>query len=84
MQSSFDDTKVKIREAVVENIPKEAEISRIEFEGPRIAIYTKRPEVIAEQGHIITDIVTKIRKRIVIRSDPSVRLLEQEAEKIIQ
>ncbi|MDQ1279853.1 MAG: uncharacterized protein QG670_1115 [Thermoproteota archaeon] len=83
MTSSFNDTKVKIRDAVLEHVPKEAEISRIEYEGPRIAIYTKRPEILVEQSYVITEIVNLIKKRIVIRSDPSVRLSEPETEKLI-
>ncbi|MFQ6076819.1 MAG: beta-CASP ribonuclease aCPSF1 [Candidatus Bathyarchaeia archaeon] len=79
----MSETNIKIREEILERIPKEAELSRIEFEGPRIAIYTKRPEVLVEKSYIITEIVNRIRKRIVVRSDPSVRLPEHETEKMI-
>jgi len=80
----FNETQVKIREAILKNIPKEAEVSRIEFEGPRLAIYTKKPEVIVENSYIITDLVGILRKRIVMRSDPSVRLPEAEARKLVK
>jgi len=79
--SSID--KAEIRQTILEHIPKEAEITRIEFEGPSLAIYTKKPEILIEQSHIVADIVNMIRKRIVVRSDPSVRLLEKDAEKAI-
>lgn len=79
-----DKTKVEISQTILENIPKEAEISRIEFEGPALAVYTKKPEVLIEQSYIISDIVNLIRKRIVVRSDPSVRLSEKEAEGVIR
>ena len=79
-----DKTKVDISQTIFQHIPKEAEITRIEFEGPALAIYTKKPEVIVEQSYIISDIVSLIRKRIVVRSDPSVRLPEKEAERIIR
>jgi len=75
----FNETQVKIRNAILKNIPKEAEVSRIEFEGPRLAIYAKKPEVLVENSFIITDLVSILRKRIVIRSDPSVRLSEPKA-----
>jgi len=75
--------KVEIRRTILEYIPKEAEITRIEFEGPSLAIYTKKPEILIEQSHIVADIVNMIRKRIVVRSDPSVRLPEKETERII-
>jgi len=75
---------VRIRDALLKHIPKEAEISRIEFEGPNIAVYTKRPEILIEQNYIIADIVNALHKRIVIRSDPSARLSEKESLKEIQ
>ncbi|MDH5267368.1 MAG: beta-CASP ribonuclease aCPSF1 [Candidatus Bathyarchaeota archaeon] len=71
-------------QSILERVPKEAEITRIEFEGPALAIYTKKPEVLIEQSYVIADIVNLIRKRIVVRSDPSVRLPEKDTEKIIQ
>jgi len=77
-------SKLEISQYILENIPKEAEVTRIEYEGPAIALYTKRPEILIEQSSIITDIVSMIRKRIVIRSDPEVRLPERETQKIIK
>jgi len=74
--------KIEISKYILEHVPKEAEVTRIEYEGPALAVYTKRPEVLVDQSTAIADIVNVIRKRIVIRSDPSVRLVETEAEKI--
>jgi len=82
--ASFNELQVRIRDALLKHIPKEAEISRIEFEGPNIAVYTKRPEILIEQNYIIADIVNALHKRIVIRSDPSARLSEKESLKEIQ
>ncbi|MBS7648321.1 MAG: beta-CASP ribonuclease aCPSF1 [Candidatus Bathyarchaeia archaeon] len=80
---SNEKNKTEIRQIIIEHIPKEAEITRIEFEGPALAIYARKPEILIEQEHIITNIVNIIKKRIVPRSDPSVRLPEKEAEKVI-
>jgi predicted metal-dependent RNase len=66
--------KVEISQHILEHIPQQAEVTRIEFEGPALAVYTKKPEILIEQSYIIADIVNFIRKRIVVRSDPSVRL----------
>jgi KH/beta-lactamase-domain protein len=74
--------KVEISQYILEHVPKEAEVTRIEYEGPALAVYTKRPEILVEQSNTIADIVSIIRKRIVVRSDPSVRLPENEAERI--
>lgn len=82
--TSIAEIQGKIAAIVLEKIPAEAEVSRIEFEGPRIAVYTKRPEVLVEQSQAVTQIVGLIRKRIVIRSDPSVRKDERETERLIK
>jgi KH/beta-lactamase-domain protein len=74
--------KIEISQYILEHVPKEAEVTRIEYEGPTLAVYTKKPEVLVEQSTVIADIVNIIRKRIVIRSDPSVRLPEKDAERI--
>src|SRR5437879_13048309 len=61
-------------------MPKDAEITRIEFEGPRLAIYVKNVGLLAEQSYVVTEIVNLLHKRIVIRSDQSIRLPEREAQ----
>jgi len=78
------DAQSKIQHVILQHVPKEAEISRIEFEGPRLAIYTKKPEILINQSYIVTDIVNLIRKRITLRSDPSIRMSEEEAKKFIK
>jgi KH/beta-lactamase-domain protein len=79
---SSEKDKIEISHYILEHVPKEAEVTRIEYEGSTLAVYTKRPEILVEQGSTVVDIVNIIRKRIVIRSDPSVRLPEKDAERI--
>jgi hypothetical protein len=81
--TAYAKTKVAVSQTILEYVPKEAEVTRIEFEGPTLAVYTKKPEILIEQSSIIADIVSLIRKRIVVRSDPSVRVPEKEAENLI-
>jgi len=81
--TTYAKTKVAVSQTILEYVPKEAEVTRIEFEGPTLAVYTKKPEILIEQSSIIADIVSLIRKRIVVRSDPSVRVPEKEAENLI-
>ncbi len=76
--------KVDISQHILENIPPQAEVTRIEYEGPALAVYTKKPDVLVEQSYIIADIVKRIRKRIVVRSDPSIRAEERDTERIIK
>jgi KH/beta-lactamase-domain protein len=74
--------KIEISQYILEHVPKQAEVTRIEYEGPSLAVYTKKPEILVGQSSVIADIVNMIRKRIVVRSDPSVRLPEKDAERI--
>ena len=77
-------TYSEIRQAILDKIPPEVGITRIEFEGPRLAIYCQKPEILQERGHIVGEIAGIIKKRIVIRSDPSVRMPEPQSEIIIK
>jgi len=76
-----DKDKIEISQYILQHVPKEAEVTRIEYEGPMLSVYTKKPEILVEQSGVIAEIVGVIRKRIVVRPDPSVRLPEVEAEK---
>jgi len=82
--TAAEKSKVEICQTVLQHIPEEAEVTRIEFEGPTLAVYTKRPEIIIERSSIIANIVGSIRKRIVVRSDPSVRLDEKDTKRIVK
>jgi predicted metal-dependent RNase len=74
----------EIRNAILEKIPPEVGITRIEFEGPRLSIYAKKPEILHQESHIIGELAGVIKKRIVIRSDPTVRMPELQSENIIK
>ena len=76
--------QVDISQHILEKIPPEAEVTRIEYEGPALAVYTKKPEILVEQSFVIAEIVKLIRKRIVVRSDPSIRAKERDTERIIK
>jgi KH/beta-lactamase-domain protein len=81
VQNSSGD-KIEISQYILQHVPKEAEVTRIEYEGSTLAVYTKKPEILVDQSNVVANIVNVIRKRIVIRSDPSVRVPETEAERI--
>ena len=82
MARNSEKDKIEISQYILEHVPREAEVTRIEYEGPMLSVYTKKPEILVDQSSIVAEIVGVIRKRIVIRPDPSVRLPETEAEKI--
>jgi KH/beta-lactamase-domain protein len=56
-------------------------VTRLEFEGPRIAIYTADPSVFAERNNVARELVNLIKKRVVVRPDESIRMPEEEARK---
>ncbi|MHA1145697.1 MAG: beta-CASP ribonuclease aCPSF1 [Candidatus Helarchaeota archaeon] len=73
----------ELKQYILKNIPPKSEVTQIEFEGPEIAIYSKNPRVLIDFRETIKELAKLIRKRIVIRSDPSVRMEEEETKKII-
>ncbi|PHY08408.1 MAG: beta-CASP ribonuclease aCPSF1 [Nitrosarchaeum sp.] len=68
---------------ILQSIPKEANLTKIEYEGPRIALYTKTPRYLMENNETISNLVNIIKKRIVVRTDESIRKSEEEARKIL-
>jgi KH/beta-lactamase-domain protein len=68
---------------ILQSIPKEAKVTKIEYEGPRIALYTNAPRYLMENNELISNLVNIIKKRIVIRTDESIRKSEEEARKIL-
>jgi len=69
--------------AILTSIPAEAQITRIEYEGPRIALYTKNPKYLHQNNYIISEIVNSVKKRVVTRTEKSIRKPEQDAKSIL-
>lgn len=76
--------RLGIISSIYNGIPKEAQITRIEFEGPEIAVYVKNPSALTDKMDIIKKIVKEIKKRIVIKADSSVRKDKRETTEIIK
>ena len=72
-----------IMATVLKAIPKETNVTKIDYEGPRIAIYTKTPRFLMENNTVISNLVNTIKKRIVVRTDDSIRKPEEDARKIL-
>ena len=70
--------------SIARELPPEALISKMEFEGPFIVVYCKNPQILIYNKDIIKDIAKKYKLRVVIRSDEEVRKKEEEAKKIIR
>jgi len=72
-----------IRKTIASNIPVEAGLKKIEFEGPYIVIYVRNPEFIVSNNMFIRNIAKTIKKRIIVKVDESSRKKKEEAKKII-
>jgi len=70
--------------SILNNIPAEAQITRIEYEGPRIALYTKNPAFLHKNSYVISEIVNSLKKRVVTRTEKSIRKPESEARRILE
>jgi KH/beta-lactamase-domain protein len=75
---------MKIVEKIKESLPKE-KVSRIEFEGAKVVVYTKDLQFFRESEEIVKKLVSEIKKRIEIRVEKELLMKEEEAkQKIIE
>jgi hypothetical protein len=69
--------------AILNNIPAEAGITRIEYEGPRIALYTRNPAFLHKNSYVVSEIVNSLKKRVVTRTEKTIRKPENEARQAL-
>lgn len=72
---------LELKSKIKELLPG-VEISEVEIEGPSICVYVKNPGELS--GEQVAELAKTLKKRIIIRGDPSVRRPEKEAEKEIK
>jgi hypothetical protein len=82
-QHHVDQSSQNIMATILTSIPKDANVTKIDYEGPRIALYTDKPRFLMENNDIISTLVNQIKKRIVIRTDEKIRKSEEDARKIL-
>jgi len=75
---------VSLMGTILNSIPAEAQITRIEYEGPRIALYTKNPKYLHQNNYIISEIVNTVKKRVVTRTEKTIRKPEQDAKALLE
>ncbi len=74
----------KLEKQILLSIPPEAQITCAKFEGTNIALYTKNPEFsLTELSLHLSDLSKSIKKRFIIRTDPNIRLTEDETRSAI-
>src|SRR3972149_3165439 len=81
---TIEDILSDARSVVKKVVPDHVEIPLVDFEGPTIVIYTKNMEVFAESNELVRSIAQQLRRRIVVRPDPSLLASQEDAEKIIR
>ena len=52
----------EIKKEILGKLPDEIQVSKVEFEGPEVVVYTKNPEIITENGDLIRSLAKELRK----------------------
>jgi len=70
----------EVREAAQSVISDTVEFTDVRVEGSSVVLYTRDMDAFAGSNDIVRKLAQKVRKRIIIRADPAVRLPTKEAE----
>ncbi len=69
---------------IFDRLYPENKITEIDYEGPNIVVYTKDENLFSKRDDLARQIAQEIRRRIVIRPDPSILEPEEESDKKIR
>ena len=72
-----------IKKQILQILPKDANVSKVEFLGPEIYIYTKNIKLFYETDKYISELAYMLKKRVNIRSDVSILMEVADAKKKI-
>jgi uncharacterized protein len=72
-----------IMAVILHSLPSESGLTKVEYEGPRIALYSKNPSYLIQNAQVVSNMVNAIKKRIVVRTDESIRKSEEESIEIL-
>jgi hypothetical protein len=72
-----------IMAVILQSLPQEAGLTKIEYEGPKIALYSKNPAYLMQNNQLVSNMVNTIKKRIVVRTDESIRKEQVQSADII-
>ncbi len=72
------------KDIVKKVVPAGVELTRVDFEGPVVVIYTRNIDVFADNQEIVRQLAQGLRRRVAIRPDPSLLASPEDAEKIIK
>jgi KH/beta-lactamase-domain protein len=73
-----------VAKLILQSIPSDAQITTVRFEGPNIALYTKNAKfALTELTYYLSSLSKTLKKRFIIRTDPSVRLPEEQTRQAV-
>jgi uncharacterized protein len=76
--------RAAVAKTVLDSLPQEAQVTMAKFEGPNIALYTKNPKFsLTELAYHLSSLSKNLKKRFVIRTDPSIRLSEDKTRSVV-
>lgn len=82
---SYEGELERIKNEIIQNLPAEIKVNKIEFEGPEIAVYSENPDVDAiENSTVLKDLAKTMRKRVVFRWNVDKRKDPVETEEYIR
>jgi len=81
--SSVDQQLDELRTEIKSELPSDISVSEVKYEGPELVVYTRDPKEFAQQGDLIRQLASKLRKRITVRPDPDVLSEPREAREQI-
>ncbi len=74
----------EIKEAVKKTLPSEAQVTKIEMEGPEIALYTQNPQAFFENENLVAKTAHEFKKRINVRTDKSLLTEHEKAKERVE
>lgn len=83
-QQNPESASQNIMAVILQSLPQEAALTKIEYEGPRIALYSRNPTYLTQNSQLVSNMVNTIKKRIVIRTDEGIRKPQPESTRIIE
>ena len=69
----------QIKDTIHGILPEKCQVTKIEMEGPEVAIYTKNPSAFFENENFVAKTAFELKKRVNIRTDKSLLMDEKDA-----
>ncbi|CQH49801.1 zinc-dependent nuclease [Halobacterium hubeiense] len=70
--STVDQQLEELQDQITNEIPPDISVTDVKYEGPELVVYTRDPKQFAQDGDLVRQLASKLRKRITVRPDPAV------------